>query len=108
MKKFTVSSLLLIIILGLIAIFYFDLLGLSKSKEATLASIIAAEDTRRVTGKFDDYINDPDPDIRARAALAIGRIGVVSRPTCSMSAPISNLNCWPCVFVPSDFYPTPA
>jgi len=75
MKKFTVSSLLLIIILGLIAIFYFDLLGLSKSKEATLASIIAAEDTRRVTGKFDDYINDPDPDIRARAALAIGRIG---------------------------------
>jgi len=77
MKKFFIASLLLIIILGLIGVFYFDLLNLRYSKEAVLASIISAEDTRRVTGKFNDYTADPDPDIRGRAAMAIGRIGDV-------------------------------
>lgn len=77
MKKMLLSFLLLIIILGAIAVFYFDLLNLRYSKEATLASIISAEDTRRVTGNFNDYLKSDDPDIRSRAALAIGRIGDV-------------------------------
>jgi len=75
MKKFGIASLLLIIILGVISIFYFDLLNLKYSKEAVLASIVSAEDTRRVTGKFNEYLSDPDPEIRRRAALAVGRIG---------------------------------
>ncbi|MEW5923618.1 MAG: peptidylprolyl isomerase [Candidatus Zixiibacteriota bacterium] len=77
MKKMVLSFLLLITILGAIAVFYFDLLNLRYSKEAVLASIISADDTRRVTGNFNDYLKSPDPDIRARAALAIGRIGDV-------------------------------
>ena len=81
MKKMLLSFLLLIIILGAIAVFYFDLLNLRYSKEATLASIISAEDTRRVTGNFNDYLKNADPDIRSRAALAIGRIGDVKAAT---------------------------
>ncbi len=77
MKKMSLSFLLLILILGAIAVFYFDLLNLRFSKEAVLASIISAEDTRRVTGNFEDYLKSLDPEIRAKAALAIGRIGDV-------------------------------
>lgn len=75
MKKFGIAFLLLIIILVVIAVFYFDLFNLLYSKEAAIASIISSEDTRRVSGKFIEYLSDPDPEIRARAALAVGRIG---------------------------------
>jgi cyclophilin family peptidyl-prolyl cis-trans isomerase/HEAT repeat protein len=77
MKKFGVASLVLIIILGVLAILYFDIFNLRFSKEAAIASIISAEDIRRVSSEFDKYLSDPDPDIRTRTALAIGRIGDV-------------------------------
>jgi cyclophilin family peptidyl-prolyl cis-trans isomerase/HEAT repeat protein len=75
MRKFAITTLLLILILCLLGILYFDILGLRTSKESVLASIIAAEDTRRVSGRLIELLSDSDSEIRARAALAIGRIG---------------------------------
>jgi cyclophilin family peptidyl-prolyl cis-trans isomerase/HEAT repeat protein len=75
MKKFWIATLVLILILGALAIFYFDIFDLRYSKEAVIASIISAEDTRRVSARIIESLSSPDPEIRARAALAIGRIG---------------------------------
>jgi len=75
MKKTGIATLILIIIIGAVAVFYFDILNLSNTREARIAAIISAEDTRRVTGEIINGLSDPDPDIRQKAALAIGRIG---------------------------------
>ena len=42
---------------------------------ATLLRIVKAEDERRWDGDLRSLLNDPNPAIRARAALAAGRIG---------------------------------
>ena len=78
MKKFWVASLFLIIILGVIAVFYFDLLNLKYKKEAAIAAIISDEDHRRTSDRLILSLTDRDPDIRRYAALAIGRIGDIS------------------------------
>ncbi len=56
------------------AVFYFDLFDLTYSKERALATIINYEDTRRASDQLLKYLEDPDAEIRARAALALGRI----------------------------------
>jgi cyclophilin family peptidyl-prolyl cis-trans isomerase/HEAT repeat protein len=73
MKKFWVASLLLIIILGAVAVLYFDLLNLKYKKEAAIAAILADEDQRRTSDRMILSLTDPDPEIRTYAALAIGR-----------------------------------
>ena len=45
------------------------------SFEEQLAEIISIEDSRRQTDRLTSYTHDRNPDLRARAALAIGRIG---------------------------------
>ncbi len=75
MKKFWIASLVLIIILGVIAVLYFDLLNLKYKKEAAIAAIISDEDHRRTSDRLLLSLSDPDPDIRKYAALAIGRSG---------------------------------
>ncbi len=73
MKKFWVASLLLIIILGAVAVLYFDLLNLKYKKEAAIAAILADEDQRRTSDRMILSLTDPDPEICTYAALAIGR-----------------------------------
>ena len=75
MKKFLVSTFILIVIAGILAVFVLDIFNLRYSREAALASIIAAEDSRRISGSLLEKSSDPDPEVRARAASAIGRIG---------------------------------
>jgi len=78
MKKFWVSSLLLIIILGAVAVLYFDLFNLKFKKEATIAAILSDEDHRRNSERLLLSLTNPDPDIRRFAALAIGRNGDIA------------------------------
>nr|MBN2276431.1 peptidylprolyl isomerase [candidate division Zixibacteria bacterium] len=75
MKKIVWASLLLIIIIGVIAVIYLDIFNLSNSTETKIASIIAAEDTRRVDVSVVRGLTDLDPKVRVKAALAVGRIG---------------------------------
>jgi cyclophilin family peptidyl-prolyl cis-trans isomerase/HEAT repeat protein len=43
--------------------------------EEKQAEIIHFEDRRQYTSRLADYLEDPSPQLRARAALAVGRIG---------------------------------
>lgn len=74
MKKPAVWIIVAIIIIAL-AVFYFDIFNLTFSKEKAFASIIHYEDARWISDKLTNYLFDYDPEIRARAALAVGRIG---------------------------------
>jgi HEAT repeat protein len=61
-------------LLGLAAYYLYDTLK-SKSKYDKLAEIIHLEDRREPSPGLRHYLDDDDTDVRARAALAIGRIG---------------------------------
>lgn len=74
MKKPVVWIIVAVLIIVL-AVFYFDIFNLTFSKEKACASIIHYEDARWLSDKLTNYLSDRDPEIRARAALAIGRIG---------------------------------
>jgi len=74
MKK-PVVWIIVAVILVLLAVFYFDIFNLTFSKEKAFASIIHYEDARWLSNELTNYLSDRDPEIRARAALAIGRIG---------------------------------
>jgi len=74
MKK-PVVWIIVAIVIVLIAVLYFDIFNLTFSKEKAFASIIHYEDARWLSDKLTNYLSDYDPDIRARAALAVGRIG---------------------------------
>ncbi len=63
------------IVIILLAVLYFDIFNLTFSKEKAFASIIHYEDARWISDKLTNYLSEPDPEIRARAALAVGRIG---------------------------------
>jgi cyclophilin family peptidyl-prolyl cis-trans isomerase/HEAT repeat protein len=75
MQKTSVVFLLLIILLVIVAVFYFDILNLRQSRESVIASIINYEDARRASDNLIQLLDNPDPEIRIRAATAIGRIG---------------------------------
>ncbi len=74
MKKPVVWIIVAVVII-LLAVFYFDIFNLTFSKEKAFASIIHYEDARWISDKLVNYLTDHDSEIRARAALAIGRIG---------------------------------
>ncbi len=75
MKNALKIFLVLIVLLGLAAVLYFfNPLGFGKGKNAALAEIIHYEDVRFAPNELITYLSDKDPDIRARAALAVGRI----------------------------------
>ncbi|SYZ74479.1 Peptidyl-prolyl cis-trans isomerase B (modular protein) [Candidatus Zixiibacteriota bacterium] len=75
MKKVTTAAIIILMIIGAYFVFYQDIFNLRRDKADILASIIEYEDTRRAPAGLLDYLNDPDSEIRARAALAVGRIG---------------------------------
>jgi cyclophilin family peptidyl-prolyl cis-trans isomerase/HEAT repeat protein len=75
MKKSGIAGLVLAALFMIFGIYYFDVFKLRGGKDNALASIIEYEDIRRVSDNLISYLHDPDPEIRARAALAVGRIG---------------------------------
>ncbi len=73
-KTKIVAALLIIIILAVALIFIRPFLVKQTALERE-AAIIYAEDGRRVTPFVLESLKDPDPDVRRRAVLAVGRIG---------------------------------
>lgn len=76
MGKTSTVILVLILIVAFIAGGYyaFDHLR-EKTFDEKLAQIIHLEDSRQDTAELRAFLDDPDPALRMRAALAIGRIG---------------------------------
>ena len=58
-----------------VMVFYYDIFNLKGDKADKIAAIIEYEDTRTATDRLVGFLEDSDPDVRSRAALAIGRIG---------------------------------
>jgi len=75
MSRFLIALILIVVIVGAVLVFVFDLLGFQSERVSTIAKIINYEDTRRVSDSFKELFANPDPEIRRRSALAIGRIG---------------------------------
>ncbi len=79
MKKGVTVFLLIIIIIAVVAVFYLDLFNLRQTQESKIAAILNYEDGRRASSKLVEFTKDPDSEVRKRAALAIGRIGDLSK-----------------------------
>ncbi len=76
MKNFIekLGAFLAALLFVIVAWYLYDTLR-EKTFEERIADIIHLEDCRERTGQLETYLADPDPRIRARAALAVGRIG---------------------------------
>jgi len=68
------AAVLAVILLAAIAYFVWDLLHV-KTVPERLAEIIHIEDTRQINDRLLGYLSDDSTRVRARAALAVGRIG---------------------------------
>ncbi|MEW5797074.1 MAG: HEAT repeat domain-containing protein, partial [Candidatus Zixiibacteriota bacterium] len=69
-----IAALGAVILFGVIAYFAYNLFRV-RSLPERLADIIHIEDTREFTDRLEDYLSDDSAQVRARAAIAIGRIG---------------------------------
>jgi len=76
MKKFF-RGLLIIIVIGLFAVAGYYLYDHFRQRSIAerMAEVVHDEDRRVLSDKLKSYLSDPAPDVRARAALAVGRIG---------------------------------
>ncbi len=68
------AAFLAIFILVIIGYYLYDRFR-ERSINERLAELIHEEDRRTLSSKLKGYLEDSDPEVRARAALAIGRIG---------------------------------
>ena len=68
-----IAALGAVILFGALVYFMWGLLRV-KAVPERLAEIVHIEDTRQLTGELEDYLNDDTARVRARAALAVGRI----------------------------------
>jgi cyclophilin family peptidyl-prolyl cis-trans isomerase/HEAT repeat protein len=68
-----IAALGAVILLGVIGYFFWGLLEV-KAIPDRLAEIVHIEDTRELTDQLEDYLSDDSARVRARAALAVGRI----------------------------------
>ncbi len=75
MRKAAIVVILLLILIMAVMVFYYDIFNLKGERADKIAAIIEYEDTRTVTDRLIGFLDDSDPEIRSRAALAIGRIG---------------------------------
>ena len=74
-RKLKIYAALALVLLAAAAVFYlYDALKPPTQTEK-MAEIIHLEDQRLFSDRLKRFLNDNDMDIRARAALAIGRIG---------------------------------
>ncbi len=76
MSKFLKTSAIMtvIILTVMIGYFFYDNYR-ERSVPEKIARIIHIEDSRQITSKLKDYLEDPQSEVRSRAALAVGRIG---------------------------------
>ncbi|MEA1980004.1 MAG: peptidylprolyl isomerase [candidate division Zixibacteria bacterium] len=76
MKKFfkTIAIILLVSVIGVVSYYFYDTYR-EKSFDEQLARIIHLEDKRKVTSELKGFLENPVPELRKRASLAIGRIG---------------------------------
>lgn len=75
MSRSVLIAVLIFIIIAILAVIYFDIFDLTYSVERATANIIHYEDIRHVSDELINYLQESEPEVRARAALAIGRIG---------------------------------
>ena len=68
------AATLVIVILLIMGYYLYDRFR-DRSVAERLAEVIHEEDRRTLSGKLKGYLEDSAPEVRARAALAIGRIG---------------------------------
>jgi cyclophilin family peptidyl-prolyl cis-trans isomerase len=66
---------LVVILIGFSAYYMYDHLR-TRNRAEKLAQIIHDEDRRELTGLLERYLEDDSTEVRSRAALAVGRIGV--------------------------------
>jgi cyclophilin family peptidyl-prolyl cis-trans isomerase/HEAT repeat protein len=64
-----------ILLISFAALFCFSQIAAAQIPTAVLAQIVRAEDERRFDKTLENLLTNPDEKIRARAALAAGRIG---------------------------------
>ncbi len=69
-----ILAVLALLVVAVIAYYVYDLLRVRSAYELE-AEIIHIEDTRVLSDDLIDFLKDPSPVVRARAALAVGRIG---------------------------------
>ena len=76
MKKFfrTVLVLIVVALFSVVGYYLYDRLR-ERGIEERMAEVVHDEDRRVLSDKIKGYLNDPSPEVRARAALAVGRIG---------------------------------
>ncbi|UCG62518.1 MAG: HEAT repeat domain-containing protein [Candidatus Zixiibacteriota bacterium] len=69
-----VAILVVVLLFAVVAYFIYDTLR-ERTFAEKVGQIIHAEDRRELTAQLKEYLQSSDPDIRSRAALAVGRIG---------------------------------
>ncbi len=76
MKKFfrTVLVLIVVALFSVVGYYFYDRFR-ERGIEERIAEIVHDEDRRVLSDEIKGYLNDPSPEVRARAALAVGRIG---------------------------------
>ncbi len=68
-------AILLVVLLFAVAAYYlYDTLR-ERTVAEKIGQIIRCEDRREITSALKEFLENPDPELRARAALAVGRIG---------------------------------
>ncbi|MBN2226940.1 MAG: peptidylprolyl isomerase [candidate division Zixibacteria bacterium] len=75
MKKAGIILIVILVIAGMAAVIHFGLFDFSGGVSDKLARIMLYEDTRSAPQPLLDLLSDKDAVVRARAALAVGRIG---------------------------------
>ncbi len=74
-KKLRIVAALLLVALAATAAYYLYRTFKPRNQTEKLARIIHLEDRRLIPNRLKQYLQDSDPEIRARGALAVGRIG---------------------------------
>ena len=69
-----IAALLVVLLFAVAAYYIYDNLR-ERTFEEKVGQIIHLEDRREVTARLEEYLTDENPDLRARAAMAVGRIG---------------------------------
>ncbi len=64
----------LVLVVLLVVYYVFDIMQPVDQKDQ-LTRIIHLEDRRELSGRLKSYLDEPDPEVRKRAAMAVGRIG---------------------------------
>ncbi len=70
----TLAIIVGVVLIGMVGYYFYDTFRI-KGVTEKLAEIIHLEDQRQITAQLETYLQDDSTQVRARAALAVGRIG---------------------------------